>query len=236
MQPPWPINEVMSADVALDLNLLRVEYRDAKNPDEKKKVLKGWLVAQEGYLLKPMNCPHHIQIYKAQPHSYRDLPVRLAEFGTVYRFEQSGELNGMTRVRGFTQDDAHLFCTPDQVETELEANIDLVLFILKSLGLNDYAVRVSLRDPKADKYVGALAGSDIQTNPPATNAAVQEMKEKSFTRTIDQMPPADVLAEIDRLVDFKKMEEVLMEEGLKKFADPQKALLKLIGEKRKQVA
>jgi threonyl-tRNA synthetase len=101
-----------------------------------------------------MNCPHHIQIYKAQPRSYRDLPVRLAEFGTVYRFEQSGELNGMTRVRGFTQDDAHLFVTPDQVEAELQANIDLVLFVLKSLGLNDYSVRVSLRDPKSDKYVG----------------------------------------------------------------------------------
>src|SRR6185437_4317198 len=105
------------------------------------------------YLLKPMNCPHHIQIYAAEPRSYRDLPVRLAEFGTVYRFEQSGELNGMTRVRGFTQDDAHLFVTPDQVEAELQANIDLVLFVLKSLGLNDYSVRVSLRDPKSDKYV-----------------------------------------------------------------------------------
>lgn len=93
------------------------------------------------------------------------------------------------------------------------------------------------KDPKdpPDKYVGALAGSDIQTNPPATNAAIQELKEKTFTRQVDQMPPADVLGEIDRLVDFQKMEEVLMEEGLKKFADPQKALLKLIGEKRKSL-
>ena len=81
----------------------------------------SWLEEQEGYLLKPMNCPHHIQIYKAEPHSYRDLPVRLAEFGTVYRFEQTGELGGMTRVRGFTQDDAHLFVTPEQVEAELRA-------------------------------------------------------------------------------------------------------------------
>ena len=113
-----------------------------------------WLEQQEGYLLKPMNCPHHIQIYKAEPRSYRDLPVRLAEFGTVYRFEQTGELSGMTRVRGFTQDDAHLFVTPEQIEAEVGANIDLVLFVLSSLGLNDYRVRVGLRDPKSDKYVG----------------------------------------------------------------------------------
>ena len=103
---------------------------------------------QEGYLLKPMNCPHHIQIYKAQPRSYRDLPVRLAEFGTVYRFEQSGELSGMTRVRGFTQDDAHLFFTPEQVEDEFRANIDLVLFVLPEPGPDDYRVRLSLRDPE----------------------------------------------------------------------------------------
>ncbi len=137
------------------LNKLCEDYRAATSTEAKAEVLKTWLSGQEGYLLKPMNCPHHIQIYKAHPHSYRDLPVRLAEFGTVYRFEQSGELNGMTRVRGFTQDDAHLFVTPDQVEAELQANIDLVLFVLKSLGLNDYSVRVSLRDPKSDKYVGA---------------------------------------------------------------------------------
>ncbi len=101
-----------------------------------------------------MNCPHHIQIYKAEPHSYRDLPVRLAEFGTVYRFEQTGELAGMTRVRGFTQDDAHLFVTPEQIESELIANIELVLFVLTSLGLNDYRVRVGVRDPHSNKYVG----------------------------------------------------------------------------------
>src|SRR5947208_15009499 len=101
-----------------------------------------------------MHCPHHIQIYKAERRSYRDLPVRLAEFGTVYRFEQSGELGGMTRVRGFTQDDAHLFVTPEQVEGELRSEIDLVLFVLKTLGLNDYRVRVSVRDPASKKYVG----------------------------------------------------------------------------------
>src|SRR5207302_1830331 len=110
---------------------------------------------QERCLLKPMNCPHHIQIYKAEPRSYRDLPVRLAEFGPVYRFEQTGELSGMTRVRGFTQDDAHLFVTPEQIEAEVGSNIDLVLFVLSSLGLNDYRVRVGLRDPGSGKYVGA---------------------------------------------------------------------------------
>ncbi|MCX7702209.1 MAG: threonine--tRNA ligase [Gemmataceae bacterium] len=136
------------------LRALAQDYRRASDPTHKIAVLKNWLAAQEGYLLKPMNCPHHIQIYKAQPRSYRDLPVRLAEFGTVYRFEQSGELNGMTRVRGFTQDDAHLFVTPEQVEPELQANIDLVLFVLKSLGLSDFRVRVGLRDPQSDKYVG----------------------------------------------------------------------------------
>ncbi len=108
----------------------------------------------EGYLLKPMNCPHHIKIYASDHHSYRDLPVRLAEFGTVYRWEQSGELGGMTRVRGFTQDDAHLFCTPDQVAGEVNACLDLVKKVLGTLGMQDYRVRLSLRDPNSDKYVG----------------------------------------------------------------------------------
>jgi threonyl-tRNA synthetase len=109
----------------------------------------------EGYLLKPMNCPHHIKIYASDHHSYRDLPVRLAEFGTVYRWEQSGELGGMTRVRGFTQDDAHLFCTPDQVAAELISCLELVKKVLKTLGMENYRVRLSLRDPESDKYVGA---------------------------------------------------------------------------------
>ena len=109
----------------------------------------------EGYLLKPMNCPHHIQIYKAAQHSYRDLPVRLSEFGTVYRFEQSGELNGLTRVRGFTQDDAHIFCTPDQLEAEIESCVDLTMCCLQTLGLTDYRVRLGLRDPDSTKYTGS---------------------------------------------------------------------------------
>jgi threonyl-tRNA synthetase len=109
----------------------------------------------ERYLLKPMNCPHHIMIYQAKPRSYRDLPVRLAEFGTVYRFEQSGELNGMTRVRGFTQDDAHIFCTDEQVADEFRNAIEMTQSVLAALGMNDYRVRLGFRDPKSDKYVGS---------------------------------------------------------------------------------
>ncbi|MCS7014909.1 MAG: threonine--tRNA ligase [Gemmatales bacterium] len=129
-------------------------YDQASSPSEKLQVLHGWLEEQEAYLVKPMNCPHHIQIYKAELRSYRDLPVRLAEFGTVYRYEQTGELAGMTRVRGFTQDDAHLFVTPEQVEAEMVSNLELVLYVLKSVGLTDYRVRVGLRDPASTKYVG----------------------------------------------------------------------------------
>jgi threonyl-tRNA synthetase len=130
-------------------------YHQATNAPERARALLDWLMEQEGYLVKPMNCPHHIQIYKAEPRSYRDLPVRLAEFGTVYRYEQTGELSGMTRVRGFTQDDAHLFITPEQIEEEMRANIELVLFVLSSLGLNDYRVRLGLRAKGSDKYVGS---------------------------------------------------------------------------------
>jgi threonyl-tRNA synthetase len=108
----------------------------------------------DGFLLKPMNCPHHIKIYDSQPHSYRDLPVRLAEFGTVYRWEKSGELGGLTRVRGFTQDDAHLFCTEDQVAAEVLGCLSLVKIVLSTLGMSDYRVRVGLRDPDSSKFTG----------------------------------------------------------------------------------
>ena len=114
----------------------------------------------DGFLLKPMNCPHHIKIFASQPHSYRDLPVRLAEFGTVYRWEQSGELNGMTRVRGFTQDDAHLFCTEEQVGAEVLGCLSLVKIVLSTLGMSDYRVRVGLRDPDSKKYTGDSANWD----------------------------------------------------------------------------
>ena len=109
----------------------------------------------EVYVLKPMNCPHHIMIYASDLRSYRELPIRYAEFGTVYRYEQSGELTGMLRVRGFTQDDAHLFVTPDQLEDEFKAVVELMLFTLKRLGLNDYRVRVGTRDPADSKYIGS---------------------------------------------------------------------------------
>ncbi len=109
---------------------------------------------EEQYLLKPMNCPHHIMIYKSKPRSYRDLPLRLAEFGTVYRYEQSGELSGMTRVRGFTQDDAHIFCTHEQVPSEFRACIEMTQYVLDCLGLKDYRVRLGFRDPDSEKYVG----------------------------------------------------------------------------------
>src|SRR5579872_1694924 len=124
---------------------------------------------QEGeeFFLKPMNCPHHCEIYKTKPRSYKDLPVRYAEFGTVYRYEQSGELHGLTRVRGFTQDDAHLFCRPDQVKEEFKKVIDLVLYVFSALGFADYTAQISLRDPEnKSKYIGsdenwALAEKDI---------------------------------------------------------------------------
>ncbi|AKD55588.1 threonine--tRNA ligase [Spirosoma radiotolerans] len=120
-------------------------FRPIKTPDP-----------NEEFLLKPMNCPHHCEIYKTKPRSYRDLPLRLAEFGTVYRYEQSGELHGLTRVRGFTQDDAHIFCRPDQVKEEFMKVIDLVLYVFNSLGFSDYSAQVSLRDPEnKTKYIGS---------------------------------------------------------------------------------
>jgi threonyl-tRNA synthetase len=113
----------------------------------------------EEFLLKPMNCPHHCEIYKHKPRSYKDLPIRYAEFGTVYRYEQSGELHGLTRVRGFTQDDAHIFCRPDQVKEEFIKVIDLVLYVFKALGFEDFTAQISLRDPEnKEKYIGSDEG------------------------------------------------------------------------------
>ncbi|MDE6432503.1 MAG: threonine--tRNA ligase [Opitutales bacterium] len=109
----------------------------------------------DGFLLKPMNCPGHIRIYASEQRSYRDLPVRLAEFGTVYRWEQSGELNGMTRVRSFTQDDAHIFCRPDQLESEIDGCLQLVRLIFSTLGINEFRVRIGLRDKSSNKYIGS---------------------------------------------------------------------------------
>ncbi len=129
-----------------------------------------------------MNCPHHCEIFKAEPRSYKDLPLRFAEFGTVYRYEQSGELHGLTRVRGFTQDDAHIFCTPDQVKTEFTKVIDLVLYIFKTLDFQDFEAQVSLRDPNnPEKYIGSDENWDKAEN--AIKEAVEEAGLKYVVET-----------------------------------------------------
>ncbi|MDJ1473265.1 threonine--tRNA ligase [Xanthocytophaga flava] len=139
----------------------------------------------EEFLLKPMNCPHHCEIYKSKPRSYKELPLRLAEFGTVYRYEQSGELHGLTRVRGFTQDDAHIFCRPDQVEDEFKKVIDLVQHTFKSLGFEDYTAQVSLRDPEnKQKYIG----TDEQWEK-AENSIRRAAAEKGLT-TVEELGEA----------------------------------------------
>ncbi|WP_299759741.1 threonine--tRNA ligase [uncultured Pontibacter sp.] len=131
----------------------------------------------EEFFLKPMNCPHHCEIYKTRPRSYKELPVRLAEFGTVYRYEQSGELHGLTRVRGFTQDDAHIFCRPDQVKEEFLKVIDLVLYVFKALGFEDYTAQISLRDPENKaKYIGGDEAWDK-----AESAIIEAAAEKGLS-------------------------------------------------------
>jgi threonyl-tRNA synthetase len=138
---------------------------------------------QEGeeFFLKPMNCPHHCEIYKTKPRSYKDLPVRLAEFGTVYRYEQSGELHGLTRVRGFTQDDAHLFCRPDQVKEEFKKVIDLVQYVLKALDFTEYTAQISLRDPENKaKYIGSDEKWAL-----AENAIIEASAEKGLKTVVE---------------------------------------------------
>jgi threonyl-tRNA synthetase len=135
----------------------------------------------EEFLLKPMNCPHHCEIFKSRPRSYKELPTRFAEFGTVYRYEQSGELHGLTRVRGFTQDDAHIFCTPDQLKDEFKKVIDLVLYIFKTLSFDDFVAQISLRDPNdPDKYIG----SD-ENWAKAESAIIEASAEKGLKTTIE---------------------------------------------------
>jgi len=145
-------------------------FQPIKTPDE-----------NEEFLLKPMNCPHHCEIYKTQPRSYKDLPLRLAEFGTVYRYEKSGELHGLTRVRGFTQDDAHLFCRPDQVEDEFKKVIDLVLYVFNALGFDDYTAQISLRDPEnKEKYIGTDENWEK-----AEQAIINAAKEKGLRTVVE---------------------------------------------------
>ena len=135
----------------------------------------------ETFILRPMNCPHHCEIYNAKPQSYRDLPLRLAEFGTVYRYEQSGELHGLSRVRGFTVDDAHIFCTPEQVDSEFNNTIDLVLFVFKSLGFENFSAQVSLRDPdNPEKYIGSDKNWEI-----SEQAILNSAKEKGLEYNVE---------------------------------------------------
>ena len=135
----------------------------------------------ETFILRPMNCPHHCEIYNAKPQSYRDLPLRLAEFGTVYRYEQSGELHGLSRVRGFTVDDAHIFCTPDQVDSEFKNTIDLVLYVFRSLGFEKFSAQVSLRDPNdPDKYIGSDKNWEI-----SEKAILDSAKEKELEYVVE---------------------------------------------------
>ncbi|HOO15530.1 MAG TPA: threonine--tRNA ligase [Phycisphaerae bacterium] len=136
-------------------DLRQAGYPKSAPREERQRRIRAWLAVEDGYLLKPMNCPHHIQIYTSEARSYRQLPVKLAEFGQVYRYEKSGEVNGMTRVRGFCQDDAHVFCTPQQLPDEIAECVDLSQFVLKMIGLNDYRVRIGLRDPDSKKYIGS---------------------------------------------------------------------------------
>jgi len=150
----------------------------------------------EEFLLKPMNCPHHCEIYNAKPFSYRELPKRYAEFGTVYRYEQSGELHGLTRVRGFTQDDAHIFCTPNQLDTEFKEVIDLVLYVFGSLGFDNFTAQVSIRDPKTpEKYIGSIENWEK-----AENAILNAAKDKGLNYIVEKGEAAFYGPKLDFMV------------------------------------
>jgi threonyl-tRNA synthetase len=158
-----------------DVNLYKTSGHYEKYGKDSFQVIKTPAEGEE-YMLKPMNCPHHCEIYKFKPRSYKDLPVRMAEFGTVYRYEQSGELHGLTRVRGFTQDDAHIFCRPDQLKEEFKKVIDIIFIIFKALDFNDYKAQISLRDPaKPEKYIGSTENWDK-----AEQAIVEACEEKGL--------------------------------------------------------
>lgn len=151
---------------------------------------------EEEFLLKPMNCPHHCEIYNSKPYSYRELPKRYAEFGTVYRYEQSGELHGLTRVRGFTQDDAHIFCTPDQLDQEFKNVIDLSLYVLTSLGLDNFTAQVSVRDPEnPEKYIGTVENWEK-----AEQAIINAAREKGLDFVIEEGEAAFYGPKLDFMV------------------------------------
>ncbi len=158
-----------------DINLYKTSGHYAKYGEDSFQSIKTPAEGEE-YLLKPMNCPHHCEIYKFKPRSYKDLPVRMAEFGTVYRYEQSGELHGLTRVRGFTQDDAHIYCRPDQLKDEFKKVIDIIFIIFKALSFENYTAQISLRDPnKPEKYIGSPENWDK-----AEKAIVEAAEEKGL--------------------------------------------------------
>jgi threonyl-tRNA synthetase len=159
VQKKFGYEQVMTPHIG-DINLYKISGHFAKYGADSFQTIK---TPQEGeeYMLKPMNCPHHCELYKFKPRSYKDLPIRMAEFGTVYRYEQSGELHGLTRVRGFTQDDAHLFCRPDQIKDEFKKVIDIIFIIFKALNFENYSAQISLRDPnKPEKYIGSTENWD----------------------------------------------------------------------------
>lgn len=153
VQKKYGYQQVMTPHIG-DVNLYKTSGHYQKYGQDSFRTITTPFEGEE-YMLKPMNCPHHVEIYKSKPHSYKDLPVRLAEFGTVYRYEQSGELHGLTRVRSFTQDDAHIFCTPEQLKDEFCKVIDIVLYIFKTLKFDNFTAQISLRDPSnTEKYIG----------------------------------------------------------------------------------
>ena len=150
----------------------------------------------EEFLLKPMNCPHHCEIYKSKPRSYKDLPLRLAEFGTVYRYEQSGELHGLTRVRGFTQDDAHLFCRNDQLKDEFKKVIDIILYVFKALDFKEYIAQVSLRDTNnKEKYIGSDENWEK-----AQQAIIEAADEKNLNYIVEEGEAAFYGPKLDFMV------------------------------------
>lgn len=166
---------------------------DQSDPARRLAIARDLSLSGEDYLLKPMNCPHHIKIYASEPRSYRDLPLRLAEFGTVYRFEQSGELSGLTRVRGFTQDDAHIFCTDGQVKAEFRSTVELVQFVFKTLGFADVQIRLSKHDPDSPKFAG---------NKEVWLRAEQEIREVLIDMKMDFVEAAGEAAFYGPKVDF----------------------------------
>ena len=163
-----------------NVNLYKTSGHYQKYGEESFKPIKTPVEGEE-FFLKPMNCPHHCEIYNAKPHSYKELPIRYAEFGTVYRYEQSGELHGLTRVRGFTQDDAHIFCTPDQIKQEFNNVIDIIERIFKALDFNDVIIQISLRDPdNQEKYIGSEENWEK-----SENAIIEVAKERGLNAVIE---------------------------------------------------